>query len=272
MFNGTVMNKLILSVCVLIMGWRIEVDGQKSTRSIDNQRNGLRPNNIYAGEIYPKYVGPELRKIQPADNIYSEMVYGKESIKNDDNEDELEFIKMLKDETTSIDFQKWDSIGERVISRANVSEETKRVVRQVKKQRPGFFWTLFRVVFETVNETRSTIEQIGDILSQNIYPDTTTSKASLVSTKAKNSGSVPGSADVTIKDSPNNQTSTTEAPFRLTRNLLQNIVRRNVRGLVRLFNIEWRDAINQSRKSIKNFQKDLSKSVQPFLADNPAAY
>lgn len=144
------MNKLILSVCVLIMGWRIEVDGQKSTRSIDNQRNGLRPNNIYAGEIYPKYVGPELRKIQPADNIYSEMVYGKESIKNDDNEDELEFIKMLKDETTSIDFQKWDSIGERVISRANVSEETKRVVRQVKKQRPGFFWTLFRVVFEVI--------------------------------------------------------------------------------------------------------------------------
>lgn len=41
----------------------------------------------------------------------------------------------------------------------------------------------------------------------------------------------------------NSNDTTTEAPFKLTQNLLQTLIRRNVKGLVRLFNIEWNDAV-----------------------------
>ncbi|XP_074100429.1 uncharacterized protein LOC141528325 [Cotesia typhae] len=245
--NHSVMNKLTMSICVLFLG--LQVAGQKSPRSIDNQRYERRPNNIY-GEIQSEYVGQEFRADKAA------------------QEDEVALVKMLK-ETGPIDFEKWDSIGERVISRANVTEETKRVVRQVKKQRPGFFWTLFRVFFETINDTRSTIQQVGDVLAENIVSDTTT-KAPKKSQQGKNTSVTTASADVTISTA--NQTSTTQAPYKLTRSTLENIVRRNVRGLVRLFNIEWKDAITQSRINIKTFRKELSKSAQPFLADNPDAY
>jgi len=44
-------------------------------------------------------------------------------------------------------------------------------------------------------------------------------------------------------------TSTTQAPFKLTPTNLQNLIRRNLRGLVRLFNIEWQDAMNVSLHS-----------------------
>lgn len=47
---------------------------------------------------------------------------------------------------------------------------------------------------------------------------------------------------------------TTEAPFVLTQSVLQGIIRRNVKGLVRLFNIEWKDALNV-RIILKNFFK-----------------
>ncbi|CAG5097197.1 Protein of unknown function, partial [Cotesia congregata] len=240
------MNKLTLSICVLFLG--LQAAGQKWPRSIDNQRYERRPNNIYS-EIQSEYVGQEFRADKAA------------------QEEEIALVKMLS-EAGPIDFEKWDSIGERVISRANVTEETKRVVRQVKKQRPGFFWTLFSVIFETINDTRSTIQQVGDVLAENIVSDTTT-EAPKISPQGKHTA-VTASADVTI--SATNQTSTTEAPFKLTRSTLENIVRRNVRGLVRLFNIEWKDAVTQSRANIKKFRKELSKSAQPFLADNPDAY
>lgn len=62
--------------------------------------------------------------------------------------EEDELIRVLRDDSLPIDAVKWNSVGDRVISRANVTDETKRIVRQIKKQRPGFFWTLFRVTFE----------------------------------------------------------------------------------------------------------------------------
>lgn len=102
---------------------------------------------------------------------------------------------------------------------------------------------------------------------------------------------------------------TTRAPFRLTPTNLQNLIRRNIRGLVRLFNIEWQDALNvsfyyifpfiifilsdycliiiiyvfitisincfifqQSEITVKEFQKDLGNQVGSFLQDNPNAF
>lgn len=41
---------------------------------------------------------------------------------------------------------------------------------------------------------------------------------------------------------------TTMAPFKITRNEFNKIIRRNLRGLVRLFNIELEDALKVSKK------------------------
>ncbi|XP_033210975.1 uncharacterized protein LOC117169026 isoform X2 [Belonocnema kinseyi] len=158
--------------------------------------------------------------------------------------------------------------NEKIPSRKLSKEEIKRVARQTQKQRPGFFWTLFRVAFETVNDTRSAIGQISELLSNGIAPDPTTKKPGTSSmiiqtTTVKN--------DIT-NATDNSSTTTTAAPFVLTRSGLQGIIRRNVKGLVRLFNIEWRDAINQSQVTTREFQRDLGNSIGSFLRDNPDAY
>lgn len=90
-------------------------------------------------------------------------------------------------------------------------------------------------------------------------------------------------------------TTTTQAPFVLTRSGVQSLIRRNILGLVRLFNIEWKEALNvrepfesfppfiqlrkycffafqQSDVNVREFQKDLGNQVGSYLQDNPDAY
>lgn len=55
--------------------------------------------------------------------------------------------KILSEDTDENDVDK-NTVEDGIISKMNISEETKRVVRQVRKQRPGFFWTLVRLAFE----------------------------------------------------------------------------------------------------------------------------
>ncbi|XP_051165819.1 putative uncharacterized protein DDB_G0287457 isoform X2 [Leptopilina boulardi] len=152
---------------------------------------------------------------------------------------------------------------DKISSGNNSQEEIRRVARQTRKQRPGILWTLFRVAFESVNETRSAIGQISDILSNAVQPDPTTKR--------------PGSGMIvltTTEKSLTNDTNvtTTEAPFVLTQSLLQGIIRRNVKGLVRLFNIEWKDALNQSKVTINEFRHDLGNQIGMNLKDNPDAF
>lgn len=56
--------------------------------------------------------------------------------------------RMLSDESNEKDFETKNSINDKIISDSIMPEETKRVVRQVRKQRPGFFWTLAKLAFE----------------------------------------------------------------------------------------------------------------------------
>ncbi|XP_043253202.1 uncharacterized protein LOC122397831 [Colletes gigas] len=153
-----------------------------------------------------------------------------------------------------------------------MSEETKRVVREVRKQKPGFFWTLARITFEMINDTRSAIKQIGEIVNNSIVPDSATQSSmmsgSLTAVDAdRNTTGVNGTETTTT--SP---TTTTQSSALLTRSGLQTLIRRNVLGLVRLFNIEWKDALNESEVTVREFQKDLGNQVGSFLRDNPNAY
>jgi len=56
--------------------------------------------------------------------------------------------KVLSEDTDKNDIEMKNTIEDEIIAEMNISEETKRVVRQVRKQRPGFFWTLARLAFE----------------------------------------------------------------------------------------------------------------------------
>jgi len=51
---------------------------------------------------------------------------------------------------------------------------------------------------------------------------------------------------VNVTTTTTTTTTTTQAPFRFTRTGLQDLIGRNLRGLMRLFNIEWQDALNVS--------------------------
>ncbi|XP_076641226.1 uncharacterized protein LOC143352532 [Halictus rubicundus] len=156
-----------------------------------------------------------------------------------------------------------------------MSEETKRVAREIRKQRPGFFWTLARVTFETINDTRSALQQISEMINNNIAPDSATQasvpRGSLTATAATTSSKNMSSTNET-ETTTARPTSTTEAPFVLTRSSIQTLIRRNVLGLVKLFNLEWNEALNQSDINVRQFQKDLGKQVGTYLQDNPNAY
>ncbi|KMQ96210.1 hypothetical protein RF55_3518 [Lasius niger] len=165
--------------------------------------------------------------------------------------------KLLSEDTDENDIESKNSVEDSIMAETSIPEETKRVVRQVRRHRPGFFYTLARVAFETFNDTRSAIQQISNIIGENFVPDTT-ARPPMVS-----SNSLQVNDMTTVATSSNDQndlssnlastnvttmrpTTTSQAPFRFTPTGLQDILTRNLRGLVRLFNIEWQDALNEN--------------------------
>ncbi|RZC40872.1 hypothetical protein BDFB_004533, partial [Asbolus verrucosus] len=67
----------------------------------------------------------------------------------------------------------------------------------------------------------------------------------------------------TVSSDPN--VTTTQAPYRITRTEFNRILRRNLRGLVRLFNIELQDALQVSEKNQHYYKKNASLEVSKFL-------
>lgn len=176
---------------------------------------------------------------------------------------------------SSNDLETLNSFEDEMIAQASVPDEIKRGVRQVRGQDPGFLWTLARLAFEKVNDTKSAVNQIGTIISDNISSDDGSSTASSTTTSTTTTtspvivGDAASSDTSTGTTTDDTTTTTTEAPFRLTSTILQGIIRRNLKGLIRLFNIEWRDALNASRTSVREFHRDLGNQVRPYLESNP---
>lgn len=56
--------------------------------------------------------------------------------------------KLLSENSDENNVESRNTIEDRSVAETTIPEETKRVVRQVRKQRPGFFWTLARLAFE----------------------------------------------------------------------------------------------------------------------------
>lgn len=129
---------------------------------------------------------------------------------------------------------------------------------------------MFDFISQTFNDTRSAIQQISNIIGENFEPDTTaqppivksnplqvhnatTVATTSLSNDQNNLSSNEANVNVTTVDVTTTTTTTTEAPFRFTRTGLQDLLSRNLRGLVRLFNIEWQDALNVSFYPINFF-------------------
>ncbi|ENN78771.1 hypothetical protein YQE_04758, partial [Dendroctonus ponderosae] len=78
----------------------------------------------------------------------------------------------------------------------------------------------------------------------------------------ENAHNAPVTETTTSKDV---NATTTMAPYKITRNEFNKIIRRNLRGLVRLFNIELEDSLKQSKITQAEYKKELSKEVSKFL-------
>ncbi|XP_041975268.1 uncharacterized protein LOC121730332 [Aricia agestis] len=100
------------------------------------------------------------------------------------------------------------------------------------KPKWGFFGTIFTVILEQINETKSAYNQISDLVNNNFADD----------------NAVPATTDAT--------TNTTEAT-KITRKEFLQILDRNLKGLARLRNLEWREAKKDSRANLKEYWNEI---------------
>lgn len=109
---------------------------------------------LYKPYNYPKsrYAGNQeiLKKENPT--YFSQMEQRYEEARSRDEEitKKLNVLdKLLSENSDENDIDSKNTIEDRNFAQeTSIPEETKRVVRQVRKQRPGFFWTLARIAFE----------------------------------------------------------------------------------------------------------------------------
>lgn len=62
--------------------------------------------------------------------------------------------KVLSENSSENDIVSRNTIDDKIIRETDISKEAKRTIRQVRKQRPGFFWTLARLAFEVIKNNK----------------------------------------------------------------------------------------------------------------------
>jgi hypothetical protein len=100
--------------------------------------------------------------------------------------------------------------------------------------------------FQQWADTKNTINKVSGLVNDNFAPE-----------------NAPLTEVTTVSSDPN--ATTTEAPFKLTRSEFNRILRRNLKGLVRLFNIELQDALKVSEVNYAQYRKNASLEVSKFL-------
>nr|CAI5868769.1 unnamed protein product [Callosobruchus analis] len=101
--------------------------------------------------------------------------------------------------------------------------EIKRATR-----RPGFFKTLFSVIYEQWSDTKNTIQSVNKQINDNFLPED-------------------------------------YVPYRITRKEFNKIIQRNLRGIRRLYDLELKEALKQSEDYNKEFRKNASREISKFL-------
>ncbi|KAJ8736391.1 hypothetical protein PYW08_007047 [Mythimna loreyi] len=96
----------------------------------------------------------------------------------------------------------------------------------------GFFGTIFHVILEQINDTKSAYNQISELVNNQFADENA----------------------VTAPPDPSNNA--TEAPI-ITRAEFLKILDRNLKGLSRLRNLEWREAKKDSAANIRIYKDEI---------------
>ncbi|XP_018561406.1 uncharacterized protein LOC108903650 isoform X1 [Anoplophora glabripennis] len=140
-----------------------------------------------------------------------------------------------------------NSNGEEKEDHDKINQENHQIITRTRRaiKKPGFFRTLFSVIYEQWNDTKNTFGTINNLINDNFLPD---------------------NAPVTEATTPSDpNASTTAAPYKISRKEFNRIVQRNLKGLQRLYNIELQDALQQSKKYDAEFKRNASLEVSKFL-------
>ncbi|XP_075972143.1 uncharacterized protein LOC142973976 [Anticarsia gemmatalis] len=100
----------------------------------------------------------------------------------------------------------------------------------------GFFGTIFHVILEQINDTKSAYNQISELVSNQFADENA----------------------VTSAPDPSNN-GTTETP-KITRSEFLRILDRNLKGLSRLRNLEWREARKDTAANLKAYKDEIFRA------------
>ncbi|XP_073958503.1 uncharacterized protein [Choristoneura fumiferana] len=131
-----------------------------------------------------------------------------------------------------------ESIGKDRNLRQTADKIGKRVAHTPKW---GFFGTIFHLILEQVNDTKSAYTQISDLVNGQF------------------------SDDQQVKPSPTIDPSgngTTPTP-KISRAEFLKILDRNLKGLARLRNLEWREAKKDSRANVQRYKEEIFGGKKP---------
>lgn len=103
----------------------------------------------------------------------------------------------------------------------------------------GFLGTIFNIISEQINDIKSAYSQITDLVSKQFIDENVVTLAPDLSDNV-----------------------TTKAP-RLTRREFLRILDRNLKGLARLRNLEWREAMKDSSANLKAYKEEIFRGKRP---------
>lgn len=126
-----------------------------------------------------------------------------------------------------------------------------RIRRETYNKKRGIFSLLADYITQTRNEAMKSLNEISTILSRQFVPE-----------KQLNRSAPMAEMQLSVN------ASTTAAPYIVTQEELQRILRRNYRALVRIFNMESRKAIEDSNNNVRVLRKELKDAVRPFFERN----
>nr|XP_034831263.1 uncharacterized protein LOC117988250 [Maniola hyperantus]XP_034831272.1 uncharacterized protein LOC117988250 [Maniola hyperantus]XP_034831281.1 uncharacterized protein LOC117988250 [Maniola hyperantus] len=123
-----------------------------------------------------------------------------------------------------------ESIGKDKAIRQSLIRAGKNVATKPKW---GFFGTVFNLILEQINDTKSAYNQVSDLVNNQFVNE--------------------NAVTVTPDTSTNG---TTETP-KITRTEFLRILDRNLKGLARLRNLEWREARKDSWSNIQGYWNEV---------------
>uniref|UniRef100_A0A170XTJ1 Secreted protein n=1 Tax=Triatoma infestans TaxID=30076 RepID=A0A170XTJ1_TRIIF len=105
---------------------------------------------------------------------------------------------------------------------------------------PGFFSMITQFIRETIRDTNRAVRNITDIINAEFPPNSQSQNSSV------NSTSVSGARRLTLPE-------------------VNDILGRNYRSLVRLFNTEFRSALVDSNRNIQRYRQEIKDAIRPYF-------